>query len=187
MHHVAVVASKVQANGSVPEDQRRVRLLTWGKGSAGQLGISNGNRDCSLPQVVASLDGRRVLHVSCGGHHTMAVCEHDPQAARKSYPPTSGSMAGPSALQGSYGTLPQQAAALYRSYSNYPLVRRMHARTNACLHSKLLQADGREPGGPAHACHYLPTCLLGGSFVFQASLPLAAACAEVAASIYAGG
>jgi hypothetical protein len=28
-------------------------------------------------QVVSFIDGRRILHVSCGGQHTMVVCEHD--------------------------------------------------------------------------------------------------------------
>lgn len=42
MHHVVVAASRVQANGFIPDDQRRVRLLTWGRGSEGQLGIDSG-------------------------------------------------------------------------------------------------------------------------------------------------
>lgn len=32
-------------------------------------------------QVVALLDGRRVLHLAAGGNYTMAVCEHDARAA----------------------------------------------------------------------------------------------------------
>ncbi|KAG2441550.1 hypothetical protein HXX76_003171 [Chlamydomonas incerta] len=109
MHHVVVVASRVQANGFIPDDQRRVRLLSWGRGSEGQLGIDSGaggggglasmsgegplggrmgppQLDYSLPQVVTSVDGKRVLHISAGGNHTMAVIEHDPRSRRSHHP-----------------------------------------------------------------------------------------------------
>ncbi|KXZ53218.1 hypothetical protein GPECTOR_7g1111 [Gonium pectorale] len=97
MHHVVVIASKVQANGQIAEDQRRVRLLTWGRGTEGQLGVDKSESmsgdgpvasrlppqvDYTLPQVVSAVDGKRVLHVSAGGNHTMAVIEHDPRGRR---------------------------------------------------------------------------------------------------------
>lgn len=50
MHHVAVVASKVQANGDMLKEARRSRLLTWGKGGQGQLGV-DAYKDYNLPQV----------------------------------------------------------------------------------------------------------------------------------------
>ena len=50
MHHVAAVASKVHPNGRLPEESRRCRLLTWGKGIAGQLGNEQA-KDFNLPQV----------------------------------------------------------------------------------------------------------------------------------------
>lgn len=50
MHHVAVVASKVQANGRILPEARRSRLLTWGKGGQGQLGVDT-YKDYNLPQV----------------------------------------------------------------------------------------------------------------------------------------
>ena len=40
--------------------------------------------DPPLCQVVAAVDGKRILHISCGGHHTLAVCEHDPKDPRRS-------------------------------------------------------------------------------------------------------
>jgi hypothetical protein len=52
MHHVAVVASKVQAHGRVPEDGRRTRLLAWGRGAQGQLGCDP-PKDYNLPQARA--------------------------------------------------------------------------------------------------------------------------------------
>ncbi len=51
LHHVAAVASKLQANGRLPEDGRRRRLLMWGRGKQGQLGLEGTPRDCNLPQV----------------------------------------------------------------------------------------------------------------------------------------
>jgi hypothetical protein len=53
MHHVAAVASKLHANGRLPEEGRRSRLLTWGKGAAGQLG-NEVSRDFNSPQVCIS-------------------------------------------------------------------------------------------------------------------------------------
>lgn len=50
MHHVVVVASKLSANGKLSEDTRRCRLMSWGKGAAGQLGTEV-PRDCNKPQV----------------------------------------------------------------------------------------------------------------------------------------
>lgn len=37
-------------------------------------------------QVVTSVDGKRVLHISAGGNHTMAVIEHDPRSRRSHHP-----------------------------------------------------------------------------------------------------
>ncbi|GAX81426.1 hypothetical protein CEUSTIGMA_g8856.t1 [Chlamydomonas eustigma] len=83
MHHVVGVASRGSPNGKMSEDSRRTRLVVWGKGNMGQLGTET-QKDHSSPQVVPALDGKRILHVSCGGFHTLAVCEHDPKDPRKS-------------------------------------------------------------------------------------------------------
>ncbi|GIL96509.1 hypothetical protein Vretimale_2308 [Volvox reticuliferus] len=101
MRHVVAVASKVQANGQIPDDQRRIRLLAWGCGTEGQLGLwGNGAStdasvavrasptDHSLPQIVGSLDGRRVLHIAAGGNLTMAVMEHDSRTRRSNPGPS---------------------------------------------------------------------------------------------------
>jgi hypothetical protein len=56
MHHVAAVASRLQTNGRLAADQRRCRLLMWGRGRAGQLG--NGMaRDHNMPQVGWAVGG----------------------------------------------------------------------------------------------------------------------------------
>ena len=36
-------------------------------------------------QPVLAIDGKRILHVACGGHHTLAVCEHDPKDLRRAH------------------------------------------------------------------------------------------------------
>ncbi|GLC74622.1 hypothetical protein PLESTF_001536100 [Pleodorina starrii] len=104
VRHVVVVASRVQANGQIPDDQRRVRLLTWGCGAEGQLGlwgmttstdapvaVRAQQTDYHLPQIVGSLDGRRVLHIAAGGNLTMAVMEHDPRTRRSNPGPITAS------------------------------------------------------------------------------------------------
>ncbi|EFJ40390.1 hypothetical protein VOLCADRAFT_99802 [Volvox carteri f. nagariensis] len=52
MRHVVVVASKVQANGQIPDDQRRVRLLAWGCGAEGQLGLWGMTTSSDAPVAV---------------------------------------------------------------------------------------------------------------------------------------
>lgn len=77
-NHVAIVASRTSGNGRIIEDAARTRLLTWGKGSHGQLGLNSEHlKDHSIPQVVAAVDGRRVLHICCGGNQTLGVFEYD--------------------------------------------------------------------------------------------------------------
>jgi hypothetical protein len=97
MHHVAAIASlpssarsSTQAIGLKGEGGRRTRLLTWGKGVQGQLG-NEGLKDRSMPQPVPAVEGKRILQVSCGGHHTLVVCEHDPRDARSAANPLSSS------------------------------------------------------------------------------------------------
>ncbi|KAL6746526.1 hypothetical protein V8C86DRAFT_2939841 [Haematococcus lacustris] len=79
MHHVVVVASRLGLHGRQQQEEvRRSRLLAWGKGGAGQLGLDQ-LKDYNQPQAITAIDGRRVLHIACGGSHTFAVCEHDPR------------------------------------------------------------------------------------------------------------
>lgn len=37
-HHRSLILDALQANGHIPEDHRRIRILAWGRGSEGQLG-----------------------------------------------------------------------------------------------------------------------------------------------------
>lgn len=65
------------------------------------------------PQVVSAIDGRRVLHVACGGHHTLAVCEHDPRDhARRSVPHPSHHSIHPSPSAQAITNPPASARAL---------------------------------------------------------------------------
>lgn len=86
MSHVVVVAtqrSKAGGHGSSGSGANPVtRLLTWGQNGRGQLGIGEGREDHFMPQVVSAVAGRRILNLACGGNYTLAVCEHDPRAAR---------------------------------------------------------------------------------------------------------
>eukprot|EP00798_Chlamydomonas_sp_ICE-L_P011987 gene11987-15081_t len=69
MHHVAVVASKLGGNGKLPGETRRCGLLTWGRGSHGQLGIStkgNSPKDFNLPQRCGLLTWGRGFHGQLG-------------------------------------------------------------------------------------------------------------------------
>ena len=36
-----------------------------------------------ITQVVAALDGRRILYLACGGNYTLAVCDHNAKAAAR--------------------------------------------------------------------------------------------------------
>ncbi|GFH25127.1 BRX domain-containing protein, partial [Haematococcus lacustris] len=72
MHHVVVVASRLGLHGRQQQEEvRRSRLLAWGKGGAGQLGLDQ-LKDYNQPQAITAIDGRRVLHIACGGSHTFA-------------------------------------------------------------------------------------------------------------------
>eukprot|EP00747_Dinoflagellata_sp_TGD_P164884 gnl/TRDRNA2_/TRDRNA2_185435_c0_seq1.p1 gnl/TRDRNA2_/TRDRNA2_185435_c0~~gnl/TRDRNA2_/TRDRNA2_185435_c0_seq1.p1 ORF type:complete len:782 (+),score=124.76 gnl/TRDRNA2_/TRDRNA2_185435_c0_seq1:108-2453(+) len=46
------------------------RLLTWGLGTFGQLGLGHDRKESCLPGIVEGL-GAAVLHVACGDHHTL--------------------------------------------------------------------------------------------------------------------
>ena len=50
------------------------RVWSWGRGERGQLGRGPLRPACSTPQVVAGeLKGKRVVHISAGRHHSVAV------------------------------------------------------------------------------------------------------------------
>ncbi len=51
MSHVAVVATQRSKAGSSSGGNPVTRLLTWGKNTAGQLGIGAGREDHYMPQV----------------------------------------------------------------------------------------------------------------------------------------
>ncbi|GFR46259.1 hypothetical protein Agub_g7811 [Astrephomene gubernaculifera] len=194
MHHVVVVASKVQANGQIPEDQRRVRLLSWGRGAEGQLGLDGGSGsasgegslqqrvavaqvDHSLPQIVTAVDGKRVLHVSAGGNHTMAVLEHDPRtrrshqtplmsAATPTHPYGNAAAATPSAGGGGGFARPASYAAMYHS---------------AAGSSSMILREGRDGGAGNGGGGGGMGSLLSMSSPFQLtnSLPITAAAAAL--------
>ena len=46
-------------------------VLSWGERNSGQLGVDNDM--CSRPQLVETLAGKRVVHVSAGGSHSLVV------------------------------------------------------------------------------------------------------------------
>ena len=48
------------------------KLYTWGYGSNGRLGHGE-ETDVLVPTVVEALADERVIHASCGGHHTAAT------------------------------------------------------------------------------------------------------------------
>lgn len=78
IQHIAVVGSQCRPDGSIMEF--RTRLFTWGKGNLGQLGLGPESvPDHAAPQLC--LDGRKILHIACGGYQTLAVAEHDPREA----------------------------------------------------------------------------------------------------------
>ena len=51
------------------------KLYTWGYGSNGRLGHGE-ETDILVPTVVDALIDEKVIHASCGGHHTAATTEH---------------------------------------------------------------------------------------------------------------
>jgi len=51
------------------------KLYTWGYGSNGRLG-HGAEADVVLPTVVEALANEKIVHVSCGGHHTAAVTDN---------------------------------------------------------------------------------------------------------------
>jgi len=51
----------------------RGRVLSWGERNSGQLGVDNPY--CSRPQVVDSLEDKRIVHVSAGGSHSLVVTD----------------------------------------------------------------------------------------------------------------
>ncbi|KIY93517.1 hypothetical protein MNEG_14445 [Monoraphidium neglectum] len=68
------------AGGGGAPDGTCFRLVAWGVNSHGQLGCA-APEGCNVPQFVAGINGRRVLHLSAGATFSMAVCEHDPREA----------------------------------------------------------------------------------------------------------
>jgi len=51
------------------------KLFTWGYGSNGRLGHGD-EADVPIPTEVATLSDEKIIHVSCGGHHTAAVTDN---------------------------------------------------------------------------------------------------------------
>jgi alpha-tubulin suppressor-like RCC1 family protein len=51
-------------------------LFTWGWNFYGQLGYENGNTDQMVPTIVQDLAGKKVVWVSCGEGHTVAVIQN---------------------------------------------------------------------------------------------------------------
>ncbi|CAL8465368.1 g4904 [Coccomyxa elongata] len=54
---------------------RRGELFTWGLASSGELGHSETPIDLNVPRQVASLNRTRIVSVSAGGNHTLAISE----------------------------------------------------------------------------------------------------------------
>jgi alpha-tubulin suppressor-like RCC1 family protein len=51
------------------------KLFTWGYGSNGRLGHGD-EADVPIPTEVGALSDEKIVHVSCGGHHTAAVTDN---------------------------------------------------------------------------------------------------------------
>ncbi|XP_055967110.1 probable E3 ubiquitin-protein ligase HERC6 [Sorex fumeus] len=55
----------------------RGRVYAWGSGSERQLGIGEDTASTSsdIPRLIQSLRGRKIIQVSCGDHHSLALTE----------------------------------------------------------------------------------------------------------------
>ncbi len=198
-HHHALTLDAPKANGHIPEDHRRIRILAWGRGSEGQLGTDTagsmsaegslaqripqdynhpqvlrwssgftarnaraglgwGDDDlerlaswlvlpweelresrrllcrrfsmrhvtCASPfrsaQIIPSVEGKRVLHISAGGKHTMAVVEHDHRPGRIRH--------GPTTPTGAYGQMGAQSLGAQSVHPRVPSMHPVMASTN---------------------------------------------------------
>ncbi|XP_021567719.1 probable E3 ubiquitin-protein ligase HERC6 isoform X2 [Carlito syrichta] len=49
------------------------RVFAWGVGSEGQLGIGEFMETCSIPTKITTLKGIKIIQVSCGHYHSLAL------------------------------------------------------------------------------------------------------------------
>ncbi|XP_054996003.1 probable E3 ubiquitin-protein ligase HERC6 [Sorex araneus] len=54
---------------------RSGRVFAWGACSEGQLGIGEVTASVHIPRTIKSLKGIRIIQVSCGDHHSLALTE----------------------------------------------------------------------------------------------------------------
>lgn len=53
----------------------KLSVFSWGKGTSGQLGHGN-KESIPLPKLISALDGKEIVKISCGFHHTAALTEY---------------------------------------------------------------------------------------------------------------
>ncbi|KAM8967986.1 probable E3 ubiquitin-protein ligase HERC6 isoform X1 [Sarcophilus harrisii] len=51
------------------------RIYSWGSGSRGQLGIKEVKDQCSIPKNIAALSRDKIIQVSCGHYHSIALTQ----------------------------------------------------------------------------------------------------------------
>ncbi|KAI3428492.1 hypothetical protein D9Q98_007317 [Chlorella vulgaris] len=71
--HLAVVAAGSSHSASI---SRRGELYTWGLASSGELGHGGWTPiEVAVPRMITSLQRTRIVSVSCGANHTLAISE----------------------------------------------------------------------------------------------------------------
>lgn len=71
--HLAVVSAGSSHSASI---SRRGELYTWGLASSGELGHGGWTPiEVSCPRMITSLQRTRIVSVSCGANHTLAISE----------------------------------------------------------------------------------------------------------------
>lgn len=77
---------------------------------------------CYFAQIIPSVEGKRVLHISAGGKHTMAVVEHDHRPGRMRH--------GPTTPTGAYGQMGAQSLGAHSVHPRVPSMHPVMASTN---------------------------------------------------------